>query len=107
MEVLQEHPVTLGMPESIGVFSRGQPVFTTSVPMFDMDRKVLGTYPEKDVLMSGYAAKEEKLGNRAAMIWLRKGKGQFVLFGFNPQFRASTQSSFKLFFNAMLLGKIE
>jgi hypothetical protein len=107
VNLLAGHPLTLGMPESIGVFSRGRPVFTTSVPRFDMDRRVLGTYPEKKVLMSGYAAEGEKMGNRAAMIWMKKGKGQFVLFGFGPQFRASTQASYKLLFNSILLEKID
>ena len=105
VNLLQEHPLTLGMPESIGVFSRGRPVFTTSVPMFDMDRRVTGTYPEKEVLMSGYAAKEEQMGNKAAMVWMKKGKGQYVFFGFGPQFRASTQASYKLLFNSILLRK--
>ncbi len=103
VDVLQGHPLTLGMPESIGVFSRGRPIFQTSVPMFDMDRRVIGSYPEKEILMSGYASGEEKMGQKAAMIWMRKGEGQFVFYGFNPQFRASTQTSFKLLFNAILL----
>lgn len=103
VKLIKDHPLTLGMPESIGVFSRGRPVFTTSVPLFDMDRRVIGTYPEKDILMSGYAAGEDKMGNRAAMIWMEKGKGQFVFFGFGPQFRTSTQASYKLLFNAILL----
>jgi hypothetical protein len=101
------HPLTLGMPGQIGVFSRGCPVFQTSVPMFDMDRRVIGTYPEKEVLMSGYSARDELLGNKAAMIWMKKGKGQFVLYGFGPQFRASTQASYKLLFNALLLKREE
>ncbi len=107
VDLVREHPLTLGMPESIGVFSRGRPVFTTSVPIFDMDRRVIGTYPEKEVLLSGYAAEEEKMGNRAAMIWMKKGKGQFVLFGFGPQYRASTQASYKLLFNSILLEKMD
>ena len=103
VNLIADHPLTLGMPESIGVFSRGRPVFRTSVPRFDMDRRVIGTYPEKDLLISGYAAEEEKMGNTPAMIWMEKGKGQFVFFGFWPQFRGSTQTSFKLLFNAILL----
>jgi len=103
IELRDDHPLTLGMPASIGVFSRARPVFKTSLPGFDMDRRVIATYPEKDVLMSGYAAEEEKLGNTSAMIWLKKGEGELVLYGFGPQFRASTQSSFKLLFNALLL----
>jgi hypothetical protein len=105
LNVVQGHPLTLGMPEQIGVFSRGRPVFETSVPVFDMDRRVIGTYPEKDVLLSGYSAKDELMGNKAAMIWLKKGKGQYVLYGFGPQFRASTQASYKLLFNALLLSR--
>ena len=103
VNLIDDHPLTLGMPESIGVFSRGRPVFQTSVPRFDMDRRVLGSYPEKDILISGYAAEEDKMGNKAAMIWMEKGKGQFVFFGFAPQFRGSTQATFKLLFNSILL----
>ncbi|MCF8345961.1 MAG: hypothetical protein K9G38_02020, partial [Bacteroidales bacterium] len=103
IELLADHPLTLGMPRQTGVFSRGRPVFRTSLPGFDMDRRVIATYPEKEVLMSGYAAEEERIGNQGAMIWLKMGEGQLVLFGFNPQFRASTQSTFKLLFNAVLL----
>lgn len=103
IDLIHGHPLTLGMPATTGVFSRGKPVFQTSIPGFDMDRRVIATYPEKDVLLSGYADKEEKIGKGGAMIWMKKGEGQFVLFGFNPQFRASTQSSFKLLFNSILL----
>jgi len=103
VKLLADHPLTMGMPGSIGVFSRGRPVFTTSVPKFDMDRRVIGTYPEKDILISGYASGEEKMGNKAAMVWMEKGKGQYVLFGFGPQFRTSTQASYKLLFNSILL----
>jgi len=103
VNLIADHPLTMGMPESIGVFSRGRPVFATSVPKFDMDRRVIGTYPEKDILISGYASGEEKMGNKAAMIWMEKGKGQFVLYGFGPQFRTSTQAAYKLLFNAILL----
>ncbi len=103
INVMNDHPLTLGMPAQTGVFSRGRPVFSTTLPGFDMDRRVIATYPEKDILMSGYAAEEKIIGNKSAMIWMKKGEGQFVLFGFNPQFRASTQGSFKLLFNALLL----
>jgi hypothetical protein len=103
IKLIAGHPLTLGMPESIGVFTRGRPVFQTSVPLFDMDRRVIGSYPEKEILISGYASGEEKMGNKAAMIWMKKGEGQFVLYGFTPQFRGSTQGTFKLMFNAILL----
>jgi len=104
--LLEDHPLTLGMEKQIGVFFRGKPVFSTSIPSFDMDRRVIGKFPEKDILLSGYCEKEESVGNKTNLVWLKKGKGQLVLFGFNPQFRASTPVAFKLLFNALLLPKI-
>ncbi len=103
IKIVSDHPLTFGIPSEIGVFYRGRPVFTSSLPYFDMDRRVIAGFPEKNILMSGYCENEEKIGNKSAMIWLKKGKGQLVLIAFNPQFRASTQASYKLLFNAVLL----
>lgn len=103
LRILPGHPVTLGMQEEIGVFFRGEPVFRTSFPYFDMDRRVIGKFPEKDILLSGYCEKPETVGNQTVLAWVKKNKGQLVLFGFNPQFRASTQSAYKLLFNSLLL----
>jgi len=98
-----DHPITYGMPEEVGVFHRSSPVFTTWQPYFDVDRRVIGTFPERNILMSGYADNEEKVGNKSSIVWLKKGKGQVVLFSFNPQFRASTPVTYKLLFNSILL----
>lgn len=102
----RDHPLTLGLEKEIGVMFRGRPVFRTSVPQLDMDRRVIARFPEKDILLSGYAEAEEKLGNQAIMVWLKKNKGQLVLMGFQPQFRVSTGSSYKLLFNSILLPAI-
>ncbi len=106
LELKADHPLTYGMPHSTGVFYRGNPLFTTSVPRFDMDRRVIGHFPEKDILLSGYCEKEELLASQPAMLWVKKGKGQVVLYSFNPQFRASTQGAYKLLFNALFLPKV-
>lgn len=98
-----EHPLAWGMPENCGVFHRGTPAFRTTIPGLDMDRRVVATFPEDNILMSGYAEKEELLKREAALVWLKKGKGQIVLSSFNPQFRASTPVTFKLLFNAVLM----
>ncbi|MCD6346641.1 MAG: hypothetical protein J7L96_04395, partial [Bacteroidales bacterium] len=67
-------------------------------------RRVLGTYAEDHILVSGYAEHVDQLAEKSALVWLKKGKGQVVLFGFNPQFRASTTSNYKLLFNGLLLS---
>lgn len=99
----QDHPLTWGMPAETGVFYRGRPLFTTSLPRFDMDRRIIASFPEKNMLMSGFCEKEEIISNKPAMIWIKKGKGQLVLYAFSPQFRASTPATYKLLFNALLL----
>ncbi len=105
LKLRQNHPLTYGMKAETGVFYRGKPVFKTKIPIFDMDRRVIATFPEKDILMSGYGKNQEYLANKSAMVWLKKGKGQIVLYAFNPQFRASTNGSYKLLFNGLLIGK--
>ncbi|MCU0292271.1 MAG: hypothetical protein MUF10_09835 [Thermoanaerobaculaceae bacterium] len=106
VKVLQDHPLTWGMPAESGIFSRGKPVFSTSQPGLDTDRRVLVSHPEEDILLSGFAENEKRLGNAAVGVWARKGKGQFVLFAFAPQFRASTAATYKLLFNALLLPRL-
>ncbi len=103
IKILKDHPVTLGMPNKTGVFHRGSPVFATSIPYFDMDRRVIATFAKENILMSGYAEKEKLLSEKSAAVWLAKGKGQIVLFTFNPQFRASTPATYKMLFNALLI----
>jgi len=106
IDVKQGHPLSWGMPAKAGVFSRGKPFFLTSVPRFDTDRRVIASYVKDDALLSGYIEKVKKLEGKTVMAWLKKGNGQFVLFGFNPQFRASTGATYKLLFNSLLLPKI-
>jgi hypothetical protein len=103
VDLIPDHPLTYGMPSKAKVFSRAAPVFATSIPVFDMDRRIIASYTEKDILASGYAKNEDLLSQKAAMIWLKKGKGQLVLFAFNPQFRSNTHGTYKLLFNALLL----
>lgn len=107
MKLTEDNPLTYGMPSETGVFYRGQPLFETNIPRFDMDRRVIGVFPKKEILISGYVEKEEKMADKVALIWIRKGKGQVVLYAFNPQFRASTQATYKLLFNAFFLQPVE
>ena len=91
------------MAKQTGIFYRGNPVFRTSIPGFDMDRRVIGWFPEYHILLSGYAEHLNLVGNKPVMVWLKKGEGQMVLYGFSPIFRASTPVTYKLVFNALLM----
>ncbi len=105
IKLLKNHPITLGMEDEIGVFFRGKQIFRTSIPNFDTDRRVIGLFPENNILLSGYCENCNLLSNKTVLVWLKKNKGQLILFGFNPQFRASTPVSYKLMFNSILLAK--
>ena len=93
-----------GMPDKTGVFYRGDPVLSTSTPIFDMDRRVLGHFPEEDILLSGFAREEKEIAEKPAWVWVQKGAGELILFSFKPQFRASTQADYKMIFNSLLFS---
>jgi hypothetical protein len=108
VELLADHPLTWGMPATAGVFSRGKPVLATSLPTLITDRRVIARFPEDDgdILLSGFAEEPDLIAGRPALVWVRAGRGQLVLFGFQPQFRASTPVTSKLLFNALLLREV-
>jgi hypothetical protein len=103
IELIKSHPLTYGMQPDANIFYRGKTAFTTSLPIFDTDRRVIGTFPDDNLLQSGYIEKPELLKGKSAMVWIKKGEGQLVLLAFSPAFRASTQGAYKLLFNSILL----
>jgi hypothetical protein len=103
----KDHLLTLGMEDKSGIFFTEGPVYQTRIPELDMDRRVIAKFPEDNILDSGYCEKEELLSDKSIAVWLKKGKGQIILFGFSPQQRASTQITYKLLFNSLLLQKIK
>lgn len=103
INLLPNHPLTWGMQPEAGILTTAEQVFQTSLPSFDMDRRVIASYPEDKLLLSGFCEKEELLGNYASMVWLRKGKGNLVVYGFSPQYRGSVPGVYKLLFNGLLM----
>ena len=89
------HPLTYGMPRLAAV------MFNDS-PAFDIRRgRVVGKYPLRNPLFSGMLVGPERLYNRTALATVPVGKGEVVLFGFRPQFRAQARGTYKLLFNAL------
>jgi hypothetical protein len=97
------HPVGYGMPTEIAAFFDAPLAFETSPAAGDVKRSVVAWYPEsaKDILVSGYARGAERLERKAAIVAFTKGKGKIVMFGFRTQFRAQTEGTFQLLFNAI------
>jgi hypothetical protein len=103
VEMIKGHPLTYGMQPDVNVFYRGRTAFSTSIPAFDTDRRVIGKFPQRNILQSGYIENENLLSGKSALVWIKKGNGQLVLMAISPAFRASNQAAWKLLFNAILI----
>jgi Zinc carboxypeptidase len=65
-------------------------------------RVVLRFAPEKELLLSGMITGGNEIAEKPAVVDVPHGKGHVVLFANNPMWRAETNGSFFLLFNAML-----
>jgi hypothetical protein len=110
-----EHPLAYGMQDTVAA-SFSQSRAFTAVRQDKMGEggrentalpdpppvEVVARYAKDDLLMSGWALGERKhIGGEAAMMRVRHGQGDVVLFGFRPQFRGQPRGTYKLIFNAL------
>jgi len=95
-------PIGYGLPEDTpAVFSESL-AFDTWVPPAEWDRKVVASYAEDGVLMSGWLVGEEYIARKAAVVDTQYKKGRIVLIGVRAQHRAQAHGTYKLLLNAFL-----
>jgi hypothetical protein len=94
---LATHPLTLGLPKDVPLWFENGPAFAVS----GRDQAV-ATYPDMQILASGWLLGEKHLVRRAAIADVPTGSGHMILFGVRPQYRAQSYQAFKLFFNSLL-----
>lgn len=107
VDLNDEIDFTIGMPGYTAAFHRDNPILSTSMPLFDMDRRVIGRFADDNTLMSGYAEEIDKIQGEPAIVWLKKGAGEMLVFSYSPQFRGSTPQNYKLIFNALLFSNLK
>ena len=101
IEVNTSHPLAYGMPSEALALFWNSPVFSINGSNFNEHYHVVASYPERDLLQSGWLIGEEHLSNRAAMVSVDYGEGHVILYGFRVQFRTTTHGTFKLLFNGL------
>ena len=89
------HPLALGLPREIAVWSEHSPAFRT-------EEGAVARYPDAEILASGWLLGEQRLAGQAALVDERLGHGRVILFGMRPQYRGQSYQTFKLFFNSLL-----
>jgi hypothetical protein len=99
VKVDTSHPLMLGLPKEIAIWSEGSPAF--EIPRGSRDRAV-ATYAGSNVLASGWLLGEKYLVNRPALLDVPIGSGHAILFGMRPQYRAQSYQTFKILFNSLV-----
>ena len=103
MNIDTDHPLGYGMPSTAyGLFWAENQVYQTHINPRSQDMHRFATYPERDILQSGWLEGEDFIAEEAAALSVAHGEGDVVLLGFRPQFRHTTHGTFKLIFNALV-----
>ena len=99
------HPVMAGMPERGAITTSRSPVWRLPE---DAAGEVLMRYPESgSPLLSGYLLGEEHLHGNAAALSVPHGDGRVLMFAFRPQWRGQPFGTFRVLFNALLVGDVD
>ena len=101
-EVDSGTPPTWGLPADLDAYSDDSPAFSVSDGATGVTTPV--QYPVSDILRSGWLLGADLIAGKAAVVDVPVGDGNVVLLGTSVQHRAQAHGSFKLLFNAMLLG---
>jgi hypothetical protein len=114
-----QNPVAYGMPHEAAAFFINSPAFAvgrrpnrfddtpSAEPARPANVRVVAEYPRTRLLMSGWMLGEPVLAGQSAVIDASVDKGRVVLLGFRSQHRGQPHGTYKLLFNAILLGASE
>jgi Zinc carboxypeptidase len=106
IELDTSHPLARGMPKETIAWAEDSPAFEVTndpeatVPASNV--RIVASYAaDKDPLLSGWLLGGDRIKGKAALVEVTMGKGRVILFGFRPQYRAQSEVTYPLFFNAL------
>ena len=100
---LAPDPVTAGYDGSTAAW------YWRSSRAFDVGDErveVLGRYSGSDPVVAGWVLGREKLAGKPALLRARIGRGEVIIFGFQPNYRGQSIVTWPLFFNAISGGRL-
>ena len=106
VKVDNKSPIGYGMPKEAAVMFSRSLALSTQVPSGEWDRKVVASYPQEDILLSGWLLGEDVIARKAAVVDAKYIKGHIILIGFRCQHRAQSHGTYKFLFNALLYPEI-
>jgi hypothetical protein len=93
------HPLAAGLPAEATIWMEDSPVWD---PHGLQNVRPVARYTSSGVLASGWLLGSGQVEGRSALLEVKQGKGRMLLFGFRPQYRGQSYSTFKLLFNGLL-----
>ncbi len=98
---MEQTPLTLGMPAEGLVFHANHPVLEITEYFKPFLYRTHMRFAKERVLDTGLCVGEQLLAGQPCLVTASFGAGEAVLYGFAPQFRAQTDGTFKVLFNAL------
>lgn len=102
INVDNQSPLGYGLPEEAGAMFADSFGMETWIPSGEWDRKVVASYPQKEILLSGWLLGEDRIARKAAVVDTKYKKGHIILIGFRCQHRAQSHGTYKFLFNSIL-----
>lgn len=100
-----ENPINWGMPEMGYTLNFDSPAYVITDNKHAENYEVLAKYPDRDILQSGVLYGGDLIAGKAAAVRVIYGEGDLVLLGYNAQYRAQTDGTYKPFFNSLMKVK--
>jgi hypothetical protein len=103
LKVDSASPIGYGLPEETPAMFSDSVAMTTWAPtLTEWDRRVVASFAEENVLLSGWLLGEDVIARKAAVVDVRHKKGHIILIGIASQMRAQSHGTYKFLLNALL-----
>jgi len=102
-----ETPIGYGMPKEAAAMFVNSLALDTSTPGFEWDRKVVASYPEDDILLSGWLLGPDVIARKAVVVDTKYKDGHIILIGLRCQNRAQSHGTYKFLLNGLMYPEKE